>query len=61
MYFETPEMSQAKALKFKKWFNREIGTDYDENIVDQAGARYYVLMDLEPPEIDMIEVYLNNI
>jgi len=54
--FETPEMTQSKALKFKNWFNKEIGTDYESN----GGGlhnRYFILFDLECDELDKVKAY----
>ena len=52
-YYETESMTKAKADDFVIWFEKEIGTDYELNELDEN--EFYILFcDLEPEEVEKI-------
>ncbi len=55
-YYETGEMSKSEAKDFIKWFEKEIGTDYEENEVDDNQV-YILFCDLTPSEVTKIRKY----
>ena len=55
-YYETEPMSEADCGEFIKWFVIEIGTDYEENEIEDN--QWYILFcDLIPEEVEKIRAY----
>ncbi len=51
--YETEEMPIGKMMKFIKWFDREIGTDYDANYnYPREGVGYILCLELTPEEVE---------
>jgi hypothetical protein len=60
-YYETDALSPANAETFKTWFDKEIGTDREENEVeDDAGTPglvYFLCSDLTRSEVKKIRAF----
>ena len=58
--YETGLLSHKEFRAFKKWLDREIGTEYDTN-QDDGDNYYIVIFDLRMGEVDMIRDYENKL
>lgn len=57
--YETAIMSYRDIKAFTKWFDEEIGTDYDLNKED-GDAYYAVFFELTQSEVEKCRDYENN-
>ncbi len=55
-YYETEPMTKAQAKDFIQWFEKEIGTDYEENELDEDEV-YILFCDLTPSEVKKVRGY----
>jgi len=55
-YIETPTMDRDKARKFQKFYEKEIGTDYEKNEPEE-GKFYFVCLALSLKDEEIIINY----
>jgi hypothetical protein len=55
-YYETAPMTKKQAVDFIYWFETNIGTDYEENELDDNEV-YLLFSDLTPSEVKKIRAH----
>lgn len=62
MEYETGPMDKEQFSEFAKFFDENIGTDYEVNQDPDLDDKVYVVcFELEPKEVKMLEDFENNL
>ncbi len=56
--YETPEMGKGNSTAFIRWFNKEIGTEYDATYTRDTAS--FVLFDLTDTELRKVKAKLTE-